>query len=178
MCATIRRFPDRRPVRPSSSSLSRQVNSRAPPHAFFTPLEVIAIVAMLVNRASVVCAASLALAAMLFCANDSNASDLKRFGTTRDAWDKNNDVRSAGKHGDVKVKADSSTLVHLLPATRQLIWYCGGTRESCAKNNPSPWCCLNGRATALSSGPSTSARNNGQPDPRRNYARRLRQEER
>ena len=61
---------------------------------------------------------------------------LKRVGTTKDACDKGNQIRFAAKEGDVKVVADSSKLAELPATTRELFWYCGGTRERCANDEP------------------------------------------
>lgn len=57
-----------------------------------------------------------------------------RVGTTKDACDKKNEVRITGKDGDVKIPADSSALVVLASSKKELVWYCGGSRERVAND--------------------------------------------
>src|SRR5262245_2345129 len=66
-------------------------------------------------------------------------SHLVEVGRTRDACAKNNEVRFAGDSGDVKVAANSSLLVQLPASSRELIWYCGGSRERAANDEPFNW---------------------------------------
>jgi hypothetical protein len=65
--------------------------------------------------------------------------DLKQVGTRKDACSRGNEVRFAGKNGDVTVAANESKLVELAAPTTELFWFCGGTRERCANDNPFNW---------------------------------------
>ena len=63
-------------------------------------------------------------------------ADLKQVGTTNDACSSGNATRFAGKDGDVTVGAGESKLVELPAYTNELFWFCGGSRERCANDNP------------------------------------------
>lgn len=67
------------------------------------------------------------------------SADLAEVGTTKDACDRSCGVRFATKSGDVVVAAGESKLVELVGYTREVIWYCCGTRERCANDHPFNW---------------------------------------
>ena len=59
-------------------------------------------------------------------------------GSTQDACDRDEVVKIADRHGDaVRIKAgDKNKVVDLPSATRELSWYCGGSRERAANDHP------------------------------------------
>jgi len=65
-----------------------------------------------------------------------NAGDLVEVGKTKDACAGANELRFRAKESDVKVPADSSKIVDLPAFTKELYWYCGGTRERCVNDHP------------------------------------------
>jgi hypothetical protein len=61
---------------------------------------------------------------------------LVEVGRTKDACAGGNGVRFTGASGEVTVAAGSAQLVRLPAAARELFWYCGGSRERCANDQP------------------------------------------
>ena len=59
----------------------------------------------------------------------------KKVGDTKDACDKSNPVKFQTSSGQVEVKANSGTKGFDLPGmTREITWYCGGSRERSAND--------------------------------------------
>lgn len=79
-------------------------------------------------------AAPLVLACCVL-AGQALASD-KVVGDTRDACDGHNPVTFAGKTGSASVRAGQSETVELPSSTREIYWYCAGTRERSANDTP------------------------------------------
>jgi hypothetical protein len=60
----------------------------------------------------------------------------KVVGDTRDACDGNDTVKFEGKNGAVNVKRSQSQTAELPSMTRELNWYCAGSRERSANDTP------------------------------------------
>jgi hypothetical protein len=60
-------------------------------------------------------------------------------GRTRDACAGGNLVRFNGRAGEVSIAANQSRIVELPALQKELIWYCGGSRERCANNQAFNW---------------------------------------
>jgi hypothetical protein len=77
-----------------------------------------------------------ALVGCLFAVNVCVFAADKVVGDTRDACDGSNTVKFEGKDGAVSVKRSQTQTVQLPSSTREIYWYCSGSRERSANDTP------------------------------------------
>ena len=76
------------------------------------------------------------VAALLAGSAPALAQDVERVGDTRDACDNDDRVKFHGRDGQESIPAPGGKTVDLPATTKELVWFCGGTRETSANDKP------------------------------------------